>query len=184
MGWFGGGWSDGFPGLTPSSLLTSQAEIERIWSVDGALVRASDDEFGTESLAPEASVWDEVIAEASDTVYMYLQSHYEIGTLSTNTWARRQASWIGAYLLSMRRGNPAVFNSRYASIIETLERIRLGQLQVPGAVVRSNEAPALSNLTMDDRFRISKVRVVPQISTGGTDGKQHLDPTYTQEYPG
>lgn len=172
-------------GSTPlaTNAFTSVAEIQRIWSVEGAAVRASDDEYGTETPEPEEGVWQDVIAEASDTIVLYVQNHYDSATLTTNAWVRRQAAWIGAYLLSMRRGNPSVFTARYQEIIANLERIRTGQLQVPGAVVRSNEAPALSNLIIDDRFRISKIRVVPQTSTGGTSGKQHLDPTYTQEYP-
>ena len=42
--------------------------------------------------------------------------------------------------------------------------------------------PAMSNIRVDDRYYTRKIRVNPNISTGGTTGEQDLDWWYSHDW--
>ena len=158
---------------------TTQAEIERIWSIKAAASRVDDDSDGS----TESELWNDVIDEATDEVNLYAENWYDPADMVNNKWVRRQASYIGAYFLSQRRGDPGRFHQLYERIIATLEKIRDGLMQIPRLGQRENQVPSISNYRVDDRYRIAKTRVQPTISTGGTSGNQHLDPTWSEDVP-
>ena len=91
-----------------ASLYSSQSEIERLIGENGASLRA-DDTMDNEA---ESGIWDDIIAEATDTVNLYTTQYTPAGKAS-NLWVRKQASWIGAYLLTLRRGDPGLFQDRF-----------------------------------------------------------------------
>lgn len=153
---------------------TSQAEIERIMSPNMALDFLDHDQDG----ADDDDTWQDVINEATDTINMYAEVWYEAADLSNNVLVRRWASWIGAYLMSMNRGDPAMFIRRYDEVIARLEKILLGTLQIPRVPLRADMTPSMSNFAVDDRFRVNKVRVTPTNSVGGVSPTQDLDRQY------
>ncbi len=158
---------------------TSQAEIERIWSVQGAAVHV-DDYLGDETppnddATFQAAVWDEIIAEATDEVNFYLAKFYEPGPMALNRWVRTRATWIGCYLLSLRRGDPGYYQTLYDKAIAQLERVDETH-PVPRLSYNQSFTPSMSNIRIDDRFRVAQQRVMSTISTGGTSSLQHQDP--------
>lgn len=156
------------PTETLSYTYTTQAEIERLFSAVGALRRADDDADGV----AETSVWNDVIYEATDEVNLYLERWYEPEDMANNLWIRRQASWIGAHHLSQRRGNPAIFQDAYDRATNLLEKVFMGQMQVPRLPQRSDLTPSMSNLAVDLSYVRKRIRVQQTISTGGTSSRQ------------
>ncbi|HUT88744.1 MAG TPA: phage protein Gp36 family protein [Thermoguttaceae bacterium] len=156
---------------------TSQAEIERIWSSAAALLRTDDNQDGQ----PEAGVWDDIVAEATDAVNFCCEKWYEPADMANNLWIRGAATRIGAYLLSQRRGDPGQYTSQYERVIADLEQVESGKKQVPRLAQRADFTPAMSNLRVDHRFATKKIRVQQQISTGGTSARQDADPVYLDE---
>jgi len=157
---------------------TSQAEMSRILSPDVASALVED-----YSDAPSIlNIWNEIREEATDLVNYYLAMWYEESDMATSSWVRRNATWLGCYLVSQRRGDPGKYHSRAEEIVAMLEQVSLGRKQVPRLPTKADLTPSLSNYTVDDRFHLAKIRVIPSISTGGTSGKQHLDARFPQEW--
>lgn len=152
-------------------LLTSQVEIERIWSEEAALDRADDDNDGQ----AETDVWSDIITEATDECGFYLEMWYDPADYVNNAWCRRAASVCGAFFLSQRRGMEAQYVSRYERIIAKLEAIAAGRLQIPRLPQRADLTPSMSNYSVSNQYAVSKIRVQPSISTGGTSSRQNLD---------
>jgi len=157
---------------------TSQAEISRIVSTDAADAFTDDIDDSTS----ESELWDEIRAEATDMVNYYLAAWYDESDMVANSWIRRQATWLGCFLLSQRRGDPGKYHARSEQIIDMLERISTGRKQVPRLPQKADLTPSLSNYRVDDRFYIAKIRVQPTISSGGTSGRQHMDPMFPCEW--
>lgn len=148
---------------------TTEAEVQRVLSATGVDLRV-DDLLG-DTLS---DFWTDITSEATDIINQYCELFYDPSDLYTSHWVRSRARWIGAHLLSQRRGNPALFQSRIDEIYNDLEGVFDGTLIIPRLPTREDVIPSMSNLIVDDRFRVSKTRVHPEISTGETSGRQHL----------
>jgi len=156
---------------------TSRAEMQRVLGASGIDLR-SDDLGGSE----DSSMIDEVTGEATEMINFYAGLNYDEKDLETSFIVRRWATWIACYLLSQRRGNPALFSDKYEETIALLEEVYKFNRIIPRLPTREDLTPAMSNLHIDDRFRTHKIRVHPTISTGGTYGKQDLSPRFPFEW--
>ena len=156
---------------TLTYVYTSRTEIARLFSETAVQLREDDDDDGT----AESGVIQDCVDEATDTINLYCFDWYEAAAMSENLTVRRWATLIGCYLLSQRRGNPAQFKDRYEELIARLERIQTGELHVPRLATKKDFTPGVSNYSINDRFRIKKVRVEQQISTGGRHATQDID---------
>lgn len=148
---------------TLTYLYTTNAEIERLYSVLGVQDRADDDYDGS----AEDDVMDDLCAWATDTVNLYVSERYDPQYLANNLWVRQAATVIAAWMLSQRRANPAQFTDWYDKIIELLEKIAAGTLDIPRMPARADSLPAMSNYVIQDWSRVAKIRVEDTISTGG-----------------
>lgn len=142
------------------SYLTSQGELERLYSQVGVELRTLD--------GNDTDILDEIIAWASETVASYTLHHYDTTELLTSPWARRRATVLAAYYLSQRRGNPAQFVAEAKRVMEDLELVRTNKVLIPDARVRAADVPAISSFRIDDRYWINKQRVVKSQSTKPT----------------
>lgn len=147
---------------------TSETEIERLITETGGSLRMDD-------LSDDADMWQEIVEEATDVVNQYAEGRYESSNMKLSSWVRRRATWIGAYLLSQRRGNPSQFNQRYQEILDELKAVAAGQISIPRLPIREELTPAHSNLVIDDRFHSRKIRVQRNTSTGTRSGQSDLD---------
>jgi hypothetical protein len=118
--------------------------------------------------------WVVILSDATDKINQYCLPFYEDSDLYTSRWVHVRATWIAAHFLSQRRGNPGLFSNRYEEIISELEMVLAGIIQIPNLPTRNDFVPGMSNLVVDDHFQISKVRVQPFISVGGTYGNQQI----------
>lgn len=148
------------PGTRLQYVYTSRDEVQRLLSERGVQLRLDD-------LAPLQQ--DEYIIElcedASDIINEWCEVFYDYSDLYNSRWVRIRATWIAAYLLSQRRGNPAQLTQRYQDILQELEYIRWGVNDIPGLPKRGNFFPAMANLTVDPTFLLRSLRVVEQNST-------------------
>jgi hypothetical protein len=158
-------------------IYTDQTTIERLYSDTGVTLVIDDMSSGEKAL-----FWTEVTSEASDVVNQYAEMYYAPIDLNTSSWVQRRTTWIAAYLISQRRGNPAIFGDRYDEIIEELKAVYRGELLIPRMPTREDMTPAMSNLIVDDRFRVHKLRVHPTISTGGVSSRQDMSPRFPWEW--
>lgn len=127
--------------------MTSLEELERLMSKTGVSVRIDDAATSVE----EADMLNEIINDASDIIKQYTWTHYETPSLQGSQWVRRRATWIAAYILSMRRGNPGQFIDRYQNIIEELQAVFSRQLFIPGLNVRVQSVPTVSIPVINNR---------------------------------
>lgn len=148
---------------------TSQAEIERLYGKDG-VARIIQDLGGTNI----ASLWVEVIADATTFIDSYAMQVYDQVYLATSYWVRTRATWIAAFRLSQRKGNNDLFAQRYDEIVEELEKVRAMSLMIPNIPMSADMSPAMSNVEVDPRYNIKKIRVQPEISTGGVSDRQDI----------
>lgn len=163
---------------------TSQREIESILSVEGAMLRTDDDGDNVPERGGQLgeTVWQDILDEASGEIDFYLSLYYASQDLAQCRLIRRWASYLGAHIASIRRGNPGLYVDKRDEIIANLEKVARGIRQLPNVPTRADLTPAMSNIRVDDRFLVTKQRVQPQISTGGVSGRQHLDPTIPFEW--
>lgn len=165
-------------------LYTSQAEIERIFSSTAVDLRvdditAEDTTNGNTDLSD--SLWEEILSDATDIINQYVELYYNPIDLYSSRWVRMRATYIGAHIVSYRRGNPSLFRDRYEQILEELTMVKDGSLIIPRLPTRDDFTPAMSNVAVNDKYYIDKIRVHPTISTGGTSGRQSIQP-YVPDY--
>lgn len=116
---------------------------------------------------------DAAIEEADQEIEQACHYLYTAASLATNTWVKHKAKSIALYFLCIRRGNPAPASVelQYTRALEQLERVRLGQLNIPRAVMSKAAAPTMSNVRPTLRPFPRSV-VEKQRSTGKPEGYQ------------
>jgi hypothetical protein len=148
-------------------LYTTKQEMQRIFTVVGFNSHLED-------LTSDAQTLVEIIEEATDFINQYCSFIYEEADLATSRWARSRCTWYACHLLSQRGANPGLFYDRIEKIEQDLKAVFKQQMFIPRVPTRSNMAPALSNVIVDDRHAINKIRVHQSISPGGTSGRQDI----------
>jgi hypothetical protein len=164
------------PPATPSGAfgLTSREEIERVYSTIGVTLRLDD-----LTTANATTMMDEIVAAATETLASYTLRYYSTIRLANSDWARRRATIIGCYYLSMRRANGTQFGLEYARVMEELEKFLTPYPPfIPGIAVRTSSIPTISSYIVDDRNRTRKLRVSKEYSTKPYPGQY----TYTTPF--
>ncbi len=161
--------------------LTSLAEMRRLYGRDAVQMRASDIPSPTGPLtSDEVAAIQDCIDEASDECFARIGMWHDISdeATSNNLWLRRRATSIACYLLSMRRANPGQFTEKYERALADMDRVQRGELVIPRLPFKADLAPGMSNVSIDDRYVVRKVRVAEQISTGGSQPNRDSDRRY------
>lgn len=145
------------------SAYCTRSEVENIWSEAGVMRRTDDDPEGV----LDSSEVTAVIQQASSRIDMFLARRYSTAEISGSDWVTWCCAYLSACLLSKRRGNPCPesIGAECTQYLEWLKEIRDGVMDLPGAAPEQDVLPAVSNLTVDGRFRRNKVRRVPSTST-------------------
>lgn len=125
---------------------------------------------------PDTDIVNDVIYEATDEVNLYAEEHYQPSALANNLWVRRCASYLGVYHASRRRADPGKYAKKYEYYIDLLQKILDGKMEIPRLPKRYDDTPALSNFKITDIVPVGKIRVQPEISSGGIGSRQHLMP--------
>lgn len=149
---------------------TTRTEIERLYS-SVAVGQQTADVSGTNQ---DALVWSDIVGDVTTLIDSYCSIYYNPASLETSRWVRTRAQWIGAWILSQRRGNTERFAKRVELFMEELERVREGILQIPNLPTREDFTPAMSNVYVDAWAGTRKIKVQPVVSTGGNSGRQDI----------
>lgn len=138
-------------------------DLQHVLSSTGVSLRV-DDGVAAEEVA-------ECIEEADQEIEQATHYLYTAASITASVWIQHRAKNIAAYLLCCRRGNPgpASLEARYTRAIEQLEKVRLGQLLIPGAVMSKAAAPTMSNMAPSLRPHPRSV-VETKKSTGKAEG--------------
>ena len=161
--------------------LTTTAEMKRLWGATGFNLRASDQPFpGGPLTTEETAAVQDCIDEASDECFARIGMWHDINVEATsnNLWLRRRATTIACHFLSERRGNPANFTDKYERALADLDKVMSGGLVIPRLPFKADLAPGMSNISIDDRFVVKKIRVAEQTSTGGPQPNRDRDRRY------
>lgn len=160
------------------TFLTSRAEIERVYSTLAVDFRL--DDLATDNAD---TMMNEIVEAATDTVASYTLRYYNTANLVNAKLARRWATIIGCYYLSMRRANGSQFGLEYRAIMEELTKF-LGPTPpfIPGATVRASAIPTVSAYIVDDRMRYNKLRVAKQYTTKPYPGQHSYVQPLANDY--
>lgn len=161
-----------------SSPLTTEAEVERLMSVEMKVDFADHDEDGL----ADTGIVDDCINEASEEIELALNRRYASADLQSSNLIGRWATMLAATLLCRRRGNmpPESWDEEVQRIRERLEDVASGKKNLPGVSLRADLRPTFSNLRVDRRYRHSKVRVT---QTNSSDAPSALDQDTSIEPP-
>lgn len=155
------------PGQRYQYSFTSREELERLLSEDGLLLHTDDSEDSEE-------VIDEIEERATGRVKQELNRAFDDIDLSNSPRIREIATIIGCYLISIRRGNPSLYSEQYMEAMVDLERIASGELYLSELPRSSNTAVVAQNVSSDNRFPFTPIRV-DVITSTRTVGGQFLN---------
>lgn len=162
-----------------SYTFTDEASITRMMGVLSLTDYLNEvDVDGADAGVDTAAIIADIVAEATDEVYIRCQPFYTMDVLANSSYVRRLATWIGCFLLSQRKGEPARYEAKYQSAIDLLDKVMTGKVQLPRMPQRSDLVPCHSNYVIDDRFVKQRARVERETSTGGSYSGQNVDITY------
>lgn len=146
---------------------TSQDEIDRLISSSGASGWLDDLSVGDVS-----TYYNEIVQDATGTVNQYLEKLYNPVDMQNSPWVRRRATYIAAYHLTKRRGDPGLYGEDYDRVLDELQMASEGLIQIPGLAYSSGMLAVMQNVLVDQRFMRNKNRVVSEISTDVTGTQQ------------
>ncbi|MCC7422540.1 MAG: DUF1320 family protein [Planctomycetaceae bacterium] len=158
-------------------------EVQDILSSEGVVQATNDD--GAQSAAQSTMVTN-AIARATAKMNQYLTKKYDPATIiSANDWIKWCCATFAARELMMRRGGvaPTGVQIAYDDYLKWLEEVANGTADIPGLTPRFQPGMTMSNMTIDHRFPVGKVRSVPVISVGSSSSEvpRHTDPTVFTE---
>lgn len=145
---------------------TSQAEIEDIFSISGA-------DLHTDDIIDNPSFWEKLCERATSRVNQYLMGLFSAENLQNHVRIREIATYIACYLLSIRRGNPALYRGEYEECLADLENMQTGNLylDIPR---RQSHRVVMQNVVIDNRYFRNPNRVEPLTSTTVIGGQAVL----------
>lgn len=177
--------------MTTAAPYCSENEIISVLSESGIDYSADDNRSG-EAEGREASFVAEAIQRAEVRINQYLMQRYDLTTMPGNKWIKWCCATFAGVFLMRRRGETApdgLINQ--AMEYETwLHNVWVNNALIPtdaedtntAQLLHQNSGIMMSNLAIDQRFRVSKVRSVPRISTGPQSSKTVRHPDYRSTF--
>jgi phage gp36-like protein len=158
-------------GTRLTRVYTSRDEIEDMLSEFGTDQRLDDLTDG------DADVLLTYIERATSRVQSVMRKAYDDIDLASSVWVRERCTVIAIYLLSKRRGNPALYRDDYEEAMTEMDLAVSGDLWVD--IARSAETVAvMQNVSSDNRFPFTPMRVDPLTSTKIVEGQYFRFITY------
>lgn len=148
----------------PTYFYCDPGDVQRKLTIAGVKDRTQD--YGDGAIFGEGGVVEDCIWDASEVINFYCFSLYRPEDMVRSAWINRRATDIACYFLESRRGNipSAIIAATYKQAIEWLELVHRSIYEVPGIPVRATQAPAWSNVRIDQRYPTFRVRVERNIS--------------------
>lgn len=142
------------------------ANVEGVLSANGVKLRLDDDQDGAVSSA-ELEYLTFARGDATETVRFACWMKYADSWLATSNWVNTRATWLAAYALCDRRGNPCPDSivDRCERYQEELDAIADGKRLIPMLPLRTGLMPAYSNSRVDPRYQFRVLRVEKRSSS-------------------
>ncbi len=126
-------------------------------------------------LTERGLVINQFIRDAEQTVLVRISRFFDPLDMVNSDWICSRTTWIAAHYISKRRGNEHYFEDMYDEAIRELDAMATGELppdiNIP---LRAYTYPSMSNLTIDERHGVAKIRVRSTISVGGSYSGQDI----------
>jgi len=117
-------------------------------------------------LQPEAGWLLNAANIGTATVNRYCQTLYDTADLALSWSVYNWATWIATQWLCIRRGNPipsSILNA-YLETLDNLEMVKSQQMCIEDIGLRNTCMPCWSNVRIDQRWNIKKMRVETVLS--------------------
>lgn len=155
--------------MAPTALTyqyTNRAWLEGLLSAEGVSLRLDDDLSGTESETETTRLTTYAVNIATSRVNLYAAQKYEPIQLANSWEVWHWGTIVGAKWLCGRRGNPVPDSlaEAYEEALDELKELRAGQLVLADIPPRDELWPAWSNIELDQRYWLRKLRVQVPIS--------------------
>jgi hypothetical protein len=167
-------------------LLTSVAEIQRLFSATGIALHTDDLNPGNEQYDEEnttdtnsANFLAELCQRATSHVMTRLAPRYTIDKVYQNPRLREIATYWAAYKLTRRRGNEPVYEEEYIEAMDELDMFRRGELYLDAP--SNGQRAYIQSTIVDLRYSRNPVRVIPEASTSTVAG-QRLTRSYAFDW--
>lgn len=147
-------------------LYTDQAEINDLLSENGVNLRLDDDDDAAVDADELVRITPRIVNKATARCNLYLLERYDANQLADSWMVHHWATVIGAYMVCQRRGNviPESLQQEYDQCIEEMQAVKDGDMSLGDVPQRESDQPTFSNVTIDDRYRVRRVRVQRPIS--------------------
>jgi hypothetical protein len=153
-----------------SLVYCDQGDVEAVLSYDGVHASLDDDAAGLQLSAEEQErLTTKAVGWATGRVNFYLLGRYPAADLAQSWTVNWWAAVLAAYFLRGRRGNPPPGSVKewYEESVEDMKAVQAGVLNLPDTGLRNSGWPAWSNVRVDHRYLVRKLRVEEGISGAG-----------------
>jgi hypothetical protein len=150
-----------------STYYTSLAEIQRLFSVDAVENRRDD----YTALEPDyVDTMNEIIIRAHYEVKSIINKLFDDSVAKPHPWIRARATYIGAYLLSIRRGNDSQYFNEYLEALEDLTALVNGERYLDDLPANVTSQAVFLNVSSDNRYPFTPMRIDPISATPDVSG--------------
>lgn len=145
-------------------LFTTEEEMQRLFSEVGVQMHSDD-------FVDNSEVLYEIIERATGRVKQILNKGFDDSVLHQSPRIREIATIVACYLLSVRRGNPSLYAEMYIEAMADLESIANGDQYLSELPRSSNTLVVFQNVSSDNRFPWTPIRVDWLTSTRTVSGQ-------------
>lgn len=150
-----------------SYLFSSREELERLFSDLGV-------EMHSDHVPDNTELLQELLQSATGRVKQRLNKSFDDVNLKDSPRIREITTIIAAYLLSIRRGNPSLYQEQYIEALADLDAIAEGEYFIQELPRSNNTMVVMQNVSSDNRFPFTPIRV-DSITSTRTVGSQFLN---------
>jgi len=157
----------------------TEVDVEAVWSAYGIALRIEDEDDNI----PNDLYLNDCLVRATCDINFYLLSRYTSDVIRSSTWVVKICASLASCYLGRRRGNgcPESLTAECQDAVEKLKLILSGSMNLildDGiAPPKHDDRPLVTNPTIDLWWNRTKIRRIPETSTGGTP------PTSTTDWP-
>lgn len=154
------------PPAALDTLYTSMDDVNALLSEEGVGARLDDDQTGTVTVAEEARLTTYAVNYATTKVNDYALGRYAADDLDSSWTVNEWATIIAARWLCSRRGNPVPksLQDMFEETMAELRMLRDKQYDLQDIAERTSTAPRWSNVRVDVRYRLRRIRKQRPIS--------------------
>lgn len=141
---------------------TSESEIVDLASRFAVDTRLDDNDDETVTSTELARLTTNIVNYATSEINLFVGERYTMAALAESWFIHHAATVRGAIFLCQRRFNsvPESLEDEWVRIERLLQRIHDHKLSLADIPELESDQPIMSNVTIDDRYRVRRIRVI------------------------